>query len=115
MQLNILLLVRRLKLNTAYKTWSNQCCLQGHNNLCHPAGHSISDTGQDAIGLLGCLGTLLAHVYSPADRNPGPFLPGSFPATLPLACTTAEVVVTQVQHPILSFVELHEIGLGPLT
>ena len=35
-----------------------------------PAGHAISDASQDAIGLLGHLGTLLAHVQPAGDQPP---------------------------------------------
>jgi len=35
-----------------------------------PAGHTISDTSQNASGLLGHLGTLLAHVQSSVNQHP---------------------------------------------
>ncbi|KAF1539665.1 Clusterin-associated protein 1, partial [Eudyptula minor] len=35
-----------------------------------PAGHTVSDTGQNTIGLLGRLGTLLAHVQPAVDQHP---------------------------------------------
>jgi len=35
---------------------------QEDNHLPAPAGNTVSDTSQDAIGLLGHLGTLLAHI-----------------------------------------------------
>jgi len=33
---------------------------RGHDPLPAPAGHTIPDTSQDAVGLLGHLGTLMA-------------------------------------------------------
>ena len=39
-----------------------QCQVQGHDHLPAPAGHTIPDRSQDAVGLLGHLGTLLAHM-----------------------------------------------------
>lgn len=35
-----------------------------------PAGHTALDTGQDAIGLLSHLGTLLAHVQAAVKQHP---------------------------------------------
>ena len=34
----------------------------GQDDFPRPAHHTIPDTSQDAIGLLGHLGTLLAHI-----------------------------------------------------
>ncbi|KAK4806962.1 hypothetical protein QYF61_027329 [Mycteria americana] len=82
--LNVLLVVRRPKLNTV---------LEGHNHFPSPAGHTISDTSQDAIGLLGHLGTLQP--------------------LFPKPITLHGVVVTQVQDLALSLVKPHTIGLGP--
>ena len=44
--------------------------LQRDNNFPAPAGHTVFNTSQDAIGLLGHLGTLLAHVQSSASQHP---------------------------------------------
>ena len=38
-----------------------QCWVQRDNHFCAPAGYTISDTGQDAIGCLGYLGYLWAE------------------------------------------------------
>lgn len=38
-----------------------------------PAGCSISDTGQNATGLFGHLGSLLAHIQLPSSQHPGSF------------------------------------------
>ena len=69
-QLNVLLVVRGSKLNTALEVWPHQCRVQGHDPLPAPAGHTIPDTSQDAAGLLGHLGTLLAHVQLTVDQHP---------------------------------------------
>lgn len=66
------------KLNRVFKVQSHQCCVQGHSNFPGPADHTISDAGQNAIGLLGLLSTMLAYVCL-----------GSFPVTIPHAFTTA--------------------------
>ncbi|RMC17423.1 hypothetical protein DUI87_06004 [Hirundo rustica rustica] len=60
--LNVLPKLRGPELDTALKVWPHQCRVQGKNDLPAPAGHTIPDTSQNAIGLLGHLGTLLAHV-----------------------------------------------------
>ncbi|KAK4831704.1 hypothetical protein QYF61_018756, partial [Mycteria americana] len=56
--LHVSLVVGGPKLNTAF---------EGHNHFPSPAGHAIFDTSQDAIGFLGHLGTLLAHIQVPAS------------------------------------------------
>jgi len=66
------------KLNRVFKVQSHQCCVQGHSNFPGPADHTISDAGQNAIGVLGLLSTMLAYVCL-----------GSFPGTVPHASTTA--------------------------
>jgi len=59
--LNILFVVRAPKLNTLFEVWPHQCLVQGHDHFPRPAGHTIPETNQDAAGLLGHLGTLLAQ------------------------------------------------------
>ena len=59
---NVVLVVRGPKLNTACEVQPHQCLLQGDDHFVGPAGHTIPDTSQDAVGLLGHPGTLLAHV-----------------------------------------------------
>ncbi|KAK4832962.1 hypothetical protein QYF61_026788 [Mycteria americana] len=53
--------VRGPKLNTVFEVRPHQCRVQGHDHFPSPAGHTTSDTSQDAVGLLGHLGTLLAQ------------------------------------------------------
>ncbi|KAK4828797.1 hypothetical protein QYF61_000854, partial [Mycteria americana] len=68
--LNIPLVVGGPKLNTVFEVRPHQCRVQGHNHFPSPAGHAIFDTGQDAIGLLGRLGTLLAHIQAAVNQHP---------------------------------------------
>ena len=63
-QLNILLVVRCAKLNTVFKLQPYQCSpvLSTGRQSLSPAGHNIRDAGQDTIGLLGHVITLLGHI-----------------------------------------------------
>jgi len=56
-------------MNTVLEVRPHQCRVQGHYHLPTPAGRTIPDTSQDAIGLLGHLGTLLAHVQPAVDQH----------------------------------------------
>jgi len=47
-------------LNTVIEVRPHQCRVQGQDDFPSPAHHTIPDTSQDATGLLGHLGTLLA-------------------------------------------------------
>ncbi|RMC20071.1 hypothetical protein DUI87_00917 [Hirundo rustica rustica] len=60
--LNIFPKLKGPELDTILKVWPDQCRVQGKYDLPTPAGHTMPDTGQDAIGPLGHQGTLLAHV-----------------------------------------------------
>jgi len=68
--LNVLLVVRGSKLNTVLQVQPHQCQVQGHDPLPTPAGHTIPDPSQDAVGLLGHLSTLLAHGQPAVDQHP---------------------------------------------
>jgi len=86
----------------------------GHDHLPTPAGHTISDTSQDAVGLLGHLATLLAHVQPALDQHIQVlFCLGACQPLFPKPVTLCGVVVTQVQDLALGLVEPHTIGLGP--
>ena len=112
-QLNVLLVVRGPKLNTLLQVRPHQCRVRGHDHLTAPAGHTIPDTSQDAIGLLGHLGTLLAHVQLPVNQYPQAlFCQAAFHPLLPKP-VALHGVVTEVQVPALGLVETHRIGLGP--
>ncbi|KAK4810059.1 hypothetical protein QYF61_007223 [Mycteria americana] len=113
-QLNVLLVMRGSKLNTVFEVWPHQCRVQGHDHFLSPAGHAISDTSQDAIGFLGHLGTLLAHVQLADNQHPQVlFHPAAFQPLFPRPVVLHGVVVTQVQDPTLGLVEPHTIDLSP--
>ncbi|KAK4828356.1 hypothetical protein QYF61_026017 [Mycteria americana] len=87
--LNIPLVVGGPKLNTVF---------EGQDHFPSPAGHAIFDTSQDAIGFLGRLGTLLAHIQAAVNKHPQ---------------RCHGVAVAQVQDLALGLVESHTIDLGP--
>ena len=66
---DVFLTVRGPKLDTVLEVQPHQGCLQGDDNLPAPAGHTISNTGQDGIGLLGHLGTLSAHIQPSINQH----------------------------------------------
>ncbi|KAK4813930.1 hypothetical protein QYF61_003000 [Mycteria americana] len=112
--LNVFLVVRGPKLNTVFEVWPHQCRVQGHDHFPTPAGHTISDRSQDAIGLLGHLGTLLAHIQLAVDHHPQVlFHRAAFQPLFPKPVALHGVVVTQVQDPALGLVEPHRIGPNP--
>ena len=67
---NVLFVVRGPKQNTVIKVQPHQCRAQGSDPFPVPAGHAMADTSQDAIGLLGHLGTLLAPVQLAGNHPP---------------------------------------------
>ncbi|KAK4823855.1 LOW QUALITY PROTEIN: hypothetical protein QYF61_007503 [Mycteria americana] len=79
-----------------------------------PAGHAIFDTSQDAIGFLGHLGTLLAHIQPALDQHLQVlFLWAAFQPLCPKPVALHGVAVAQVQDLALGLVEPHTIGFGP--
>jgi len=114
--LEVFLVVRGPKLNTVLQVRPHQCRVQVHNHLPAPAGHTIPDTSHDAIGRLGHLGTLLAHVQPAVDQNPKVlFRWAAFQPLFPKLVALHGVVVTEVQDPAFGLVEPHTVGLGPST
>jgi len=112
--LTVLLVVRGPKLNTLLQVRPHQCRVQGHNHLLPPAGHTIPDTSQDAVGLLGHLGILFAHVQLAVSQHPKVlFCRASFQPLLPQPVVLHGVVVTQVQDLAFGLVEPHTVALGP--
>ncbi|KAK4814935.1 hypothetical protein QYF61_006290 [Mycteria americana] len=112
--LNVPLVVGGPKLNTAFEVRPHQCRVQGHDHCPSPAGHTIADTSQDAIGFLGHLGTLLAHIQVAVNQHSQVlFRRAAFQPLFPKPAALHGVVVTQAQEPALSLVEPHTIGLGP--
>ncbi|KAK4812332.1 hypothetical protein QYF61_017109 [Mycteria americana] len=112
--LNIPLVVGGPKLNTVFEVRPHQCRVQGHNHFPSPAGHAIFDTSQDAIGFLGRLGTLLAHIQAAVDQHPQVLLcQAAFQPLFPKPVALHGVAVAQVQDLALGLVKPHTIGLGP--
>ena len=113
-KLNVLLEVRGPKLNTGLQVQPHQCWVQGHDHLPTPAGHAVPDTSQDAIGLLGHLGTLPAHGQPAVNQHRQVlFLRTAFQPLLPKPVALHGVVVTKVQDPAFGLVLPHTVGLGP--
>ncbi|KAK4811398.1 hypothetical protein QYF61_003397 [Mycteria americana] len=113
--LNVSLVVRGPTLNTAFEVRPHQCRVQGHGHCPSPAGHTIPDTSQDAIGLLGRLGTLLAPIQAAVNQHPQVLLcQAPFQPLFPKPVALHGVVVAQVQDPVLSLVDSHTIDLSPL-
>ncbi|KAK4832002.1 hypothetical protein QYF61_020440 [Mycteria americana] len=112
--LNVSLVVRGPKLNTVFKVRPHQCQVQGDNRFPSPAGHAISDTSQDAIGLLGHLGTLLAHIQEAVNQHPQVlFHRPAFQPLFPKPVALHGAVAAQVQDLALGLVEPHTIGPSP--
>jgi len=112
--LNVLLVERDPTLNTVLEVQPHQCRVQGHDHLPTPAGRTVPDTSQDAVGLLGHLGTLLAHVQPAVDQHHKIlFRQEAFQPLLPEPVALHGVVVTKVQDPALGLVKPHTVGLGP--
>ncbi|KAK4826058.1 hypothetical protein QYF61_004173 [Mycteria americana] len=112
--LNVSLVVRGPKLNTVFKVQPHQCQVQGADHFPSPAGHAIPDTSQDAIGFLGRLGTLLAHIQPAVNQHPQVLLcQAAFQPLFPKPVALHGVVVAQVQDLALSLFEPHRIDLGP--
>ncbi|KAK4832812.1 hypothetical protein QYF61_025680 [Mycteria americana] len=112
--LKVSLVVMGPKLNTGFEVQPHQCRVQGHDHFPTPAGHTIPDTSQDAIGFLGHLGTLLAHIQPAVDQHPQVlFHQAAFQPLFPKPVALHGVVVTQVQDLALGLVEPHTIGPSP--
>ncbi|KAK4809529.1 hypothetical protein QYF61_015365 [Mycteria americana] len=106
--LNVSLVVGGPTLNTAFEVRPHQCQVQGDNHCPSPAGHAISDTSQDATGLLGHLGTLLAHVQPAVDQHPQVlFHRAVFQPLFSMPVALHGVVVAQVQDlALLNLIQL---------
>ncbi|KAK4815962.1 hypothetical protein QYF61_010456 [Mycteria americana] len=112
--LNVSLVVGGPKLNTVFEVWPHQCRVQGHDRFPSPAGHAIFDTSQDAIGFLGHLGTLLAHIQAAVNQHPQLlFCLAAFQPLFPKPVALHGVAVAQVQDLALGLVKPHTIGPGP--
>ena len=79
-----------------------------------PSSNTISDTSQDTIGLLGQLGTLLAHVQPSTDQYfQVHFLYTVSQPPCHKSVALPGVIVAKVQDLALGLLELHPIGLSP--
>ncbi|KAK4811009.1 hypothetical protein QYF61_015713 [Mycteria americana] len=89
--LSVSLVVRGPKLNTVF-----EYRVQGHDHFPSPPGHTIFDTSQDAIGFLGHLGTLLAHIQPAVNQHPQVLLSwAAFQPLFPKPIVLHGVVVAQ--------------------
>ncbi|KAK4817813.1 hypothetical protein QYF61_027864 [Mycteria americana] len=103
--LNVSLVARGPKLNTVF---------EGDDHCPTPAGHAISDTSQDAIGFLGHLGTLLAHIQAAVNHHPQVLLClAAFQPLFPKPVALHGVAVAQLQDLALGLVESHTTGPSP--
>ncbi|KAK4826227.1 hypothetical protein QYF61_006268 [Mycteria americana] len=113
--LNVSLVVGGPKLNTVFEVRPHQCRVQGHDHFPSPAGHTICDTSQDAIGFLGHLGTPLAHIQLAVSQHPQVlFCLAAFQPLFPKPVALHGVAVAQVQDLALGLVKPHTSDLGPL-
>ncbi|KAK4827180.1 hypothetical protein QYF61_015142 [Mycteria americana] len=105
--------VRGPKPNTVFEVQPHQCQVQGYNHFPSPAGHAIFDTSQDAIGFLGHLSTLLAHIQLAVNQHPQVLLClAAFQPLFPKPVALHGVAVAQEQDLALGLVEPHTIDLG---
>ncbi|KAK4806197.1 hypothetical protein QYF61_001120 [Mycteria americana] len=112
--LKVSLVVGGPKVNTVFEVRPHQCRVQGHDHFPTPAGHAIFDTSQDAIGFLGHLGTLLAHIQVAVNQHPQVLLcQAAFQPLFPKPVALHGAAVAQVQDLALGLVEPHTIDLGP--
>ena len=85
----------------------------GQDDFPSPAYHTVPDTSQDAIGLLGHLGTLLAHIQPTVHQyTKVPFHQAAFQPHLPRSVGLLGVVVTKMQDLTLGSIEAHTVNLG---
>ena len=112
--LNVLSILRCPKLNTVLEVRPHQCRLQGQDDFPSPAHHTIPDTSQDATGLLGHLGTLLAHIQLTVHQyTKVPFHQAAFQPLLPKPVGLPGLLVTKMQDPTLGPIATCTFNLGP--
>ncbi|PKU46157.1 hypothetical protein llap_3538 [Limosa lapponica baueri] len=112
--LNVFLVLMGPKLDTVLNVQPHQSRVQRDDLFPSPAGHTVSAKSQNAIGLLGYLGTLLAHVQLAVNQHLQVlFYQAAFQPLYSNTVVFHGGVVTQVQDPAPGLVELHTIGLGP--
>jgi len=83
---------------------------RAEDQLPHPAGHASFDAAQDTFDLLGCEGTLLAHIQLPILQSPRVFFGrAALNPFIPQLVLVMRVASTQVQDLAFGFVEAHEV------
>ncbi|KAJ7428285.1 integral membrane protein dgcr2 idd [Willisornis vidua] len=88
--------------------------VQEKNHFPGPAGCTIPDTDQDAIGLLGHLCALLAHVQPAVNQNSQlPLCLTALQSLCPQPVELQEVIVAKVPDSVLGLVKVHPIPFGP--
>ena len=91
-------------MDTVLQVRPHQGQVQGHDLFPTPAGDTIPDTSQDAIGV-GHLGTLLAHGQPAVDQHPEVlFRRAAFQPFLPKPVVLRGVVI-EVQDSALGLVD----------
>ncbi|KAK4823924.1 hypothetical protein QYF61_008310 [Mycteria americana] len=100
--LNVSLVVRGPKLNTVFEVRPHQCRVQGHDHFPSPAGHTIPDTSQDAIG--SCSGSKNGWRLNHFPGQPVPMLDNPF--------SEVKFPNTQSKPPL---VQLEAISSCPIT
>ena len=94
-----------------FEVQSHQCCKQGVNHFPSSASHTVSDTGQVAL-VLGHLGTLLMWVQPAVDQYTHVlFSWATFHPLFPKPMPLHEVIMTHVQDPALSPVDIFRLVL----
>ena len=87
----------------------------GQDDFPSAAHHTIPDPSQDAIDLLGHLGTLLAHIQPTVHQHTeAPFHQAAFQPLLSKPVGLPGVVVTKMQDPTLVPVETQTVCFGLL-
>ena len=95
--LDVFLMMRGPKLNTVLEGQPHQYRIQTDHHFPAPAGHTISDTSQDATVLLVHLGSLLAHIQPSIEMDPQVrFLYTVFQLLCPTPGTLPGVAVAKV-------------------
>ncbi|PKU45971.1 hypothetical protein llap_3739 [Limosa lapponica baueri] len=110
--LNVFFVVRGPKLDTVLEVGPHQCPVQGDDHFPSPT-HLTTDTGQDAVGLLGHLDTLLARVQPAVDQHPQAlFCQAALQPLFPKPVALHGVVVTHVQDLALALLNLIPLALA---
>ncbi|PKU46894.1 hypothetical protein llap_2788 [Limosa lapponica baueri] len=113
-EVHVFPVLRAPELDTVLQVESHQSGVEGENLFPKPAGHASFDAAQDAVGLLGCKSTLLAHVQLFIHQYPQTLLFRSvLNPFIPQPVLILGVALTQVQDPALGL-EPHEALTGLL-